>query len=88
MSQTDHRLAISEAGLLSTRAVDTVAESEGLRATQDDIDQKVEELATRHERTPTEVWLQLEKAGQLEVLEREITEDKVFQHLLAQNTVA
>src|SRR5690606_5591609 len=64
--------------------IDSVAEAEGLRATQDDIDQRVEELATRHERTPTEVWLQLEKAGQLEVLEREITEEKVFQHLLAQ----
>lgn len=68
--------------------IDSLAEAEGLRATQDDIDQRVEELASRHERTPTEVWLQLEKAGQLEVLEREITEDKVFQHLLAQNTVA
>jgi trigger factor len=68
--------------------IDSVADAEGLRATQDDIDQRVEELATRHGRTPTEVWLQLEKAGQLEVLERDITEEKVFQHLLAQNTVA
>ena len=68
--------------------IDSIAEAEGLRATQDDIDQRVEELAGRHERTPTEVWLQLEKAGQLEVLEREITEQKVFQHLLSQNTVA
>ena len=68
--------------------IDSVADAEGLRATQDDIDQRVEELASRHGRTPTEVWLQLEKAGQLEVLERDITEEKVFQHLLAQNTVA
>lgn len=68
--------------------IDSLADAEGLRATQDDIDQRVEELASRHERTATEVWLQLEKSGQLEVLEREITEEKVFQHLLAQNTVA
>lgn len=68
--------------------IDSIADAEGLRATQDDIDQRVEQLAERHERTPTEVWLQLEKAGQLDVLEREITEEKVFQHLLTQNKVA
>jgi trigger factor len=68
--------------------IDSVAEAEGLRATQDDIDQRVEQLAERHQRSPSEVWLQLEKSGQLEVLEREITEDKVFQHLVAQSKVA
>jgi FKBP-type peptidyl-prolyl cis-trans isomerase (trigger factor) len=57
--------------------VEQIAEQEGLSATQDEIDGKVEELA-RHGRTPSEVWIQLEKSGQLEVLEREITEDKVF----------
>ena len=52
------------------------------------IDARVEEVATAHGRTPSEVWLQLEKSGQLEVLEREITQDKVFTFLLGQNTVA
>ena len=68
--------------------VDAVADSEGLRATQDDIDKRVEELAERHGMSPSVVWLQLEKSGQLESLEREITEDRVFQHLLAQSNVA
>jgi trigger factor len=68
--------------------VDRLAASEGLTATQDEIDARVEELATQHERSPSEVWLQLEKSGQLEMLEREITEEKVFQHLLSQSTVA
>ena len=68
--------------------VDSLADAEGLRATQDDIDTRVEEMAEQHGRTPTEVWLQLEKAGQLEMLEREITEEKVFTYLLEQNTVA
>ena len=48
----------------------------------------MEELAEKHERTPSEVWLQLEKSGQLEVLEREITEEKVFNLLIEKNTVA
>lgn len=68
--------------------VERLAEAEGLSATQDEIDARVEELAQQHERTPSEVWLQLEKSGQLEMLEREITEEKVFQHLLSQSTVA
>ncbi len=68
--------------------VDRVAEQEGLAATQDEIDARVEVLAAKHERSPSEVWLQLEKSGQLEMLEREITEDKVFRFLIEKNTVA
>ncbi len=67
--------------------VESLAEREGLRATQDEIDARVEELAQRHERTLSEVWLQLEKSGQLDALEREITEDKVFGYLKSLNTV-
>ncbi len=78
----------AEWGLKRMMVVERIAEQEGLSATQDEIDAKVEELATRHERTPSEVWIQLEKSGQLEVLEREITEDRVFGFLLEQNTVA
>jgi trigger factor len=68
--------------------VEKLAESEGMHATQDEIDARVEELAKQHERSPSEIWLQLEKSGQLEMLEREITEEKVFKHLLEQSTVA
>ncbi len=68
--------------------VETLADTEGLRATQDEIDARVEEMAKSHDRSPSEVWIQLEKSGQLEALEREITEDKVFDYLMSQNTVA
>jgi trigger factor len=68
--------------------VERVAEQEGLRATQDEIDSKVEEIATRRDRSPSEIWIQLEKSGQLETLEREITEEKVFEFLKSQNTIA
>ena len=78
----------AEWGLKRTLVVEHIAEQEGLNATQDEIDARVEELASAHGRTPSEVWLQLEKSGQLEVLERELTQDKVFTYLLGQNTVA
>jgi trigger factor len=68
--------------------VEKLAEREGLYATQDEIDARVEELATRHNRSQSEVWLQLEKSGELETLEREITEEKVFGHLKSLNTIA
>jgi trigger factor len=78
----------AEWGLKRTLVVERIAEREGLRATQDEIDERVEALAARHERSPSEVWIQLEKSGQLEVLEREITEEKVFEFLKSQNTIA
>ena len=68
--------------------VDRVAEQEGLNATQDEIDARVEALAAQHDQSPSQVWIQLEKSGQLETLEREITEDKVFEFLKSKNTVA
>jgi trigger factor len=78
----------AERGLKRMLVLEKIAEQEGLRATQDEIDERVEEIASRNNRSPSDVWIQLEKSGQLEVLEREITEDKVFDFLESQNTVA
>ncbi len=78
----------AERGLKRTLAIEAIAQAEGLNATQDEIDVKVEELAERHGQTASAVWLQLEKSGQLEALEREITEDKVFEFLKSRNTIA
>src|SRR5690606_37741425 len=72
-------------GLKRTLAIEAIAQAEGLNPTQDEIDEKVEELAERHGQTASAVWLQLEKSGQLEALEREITEDKVFEFLKSRN---
>lgn len=78
----------AEWALKRTLVVERIAEQEGLRATQDEIDERVEAIATRHDRSPSEVWITLEKSGQLEELEREITDNKVFDYLKSQNTVA
>ncbi|HET6228776.1 MAG TPA: trigger factor [Longimicrobiaceae bacterium] len=78
----------AEASLKRMMVVEHLADAQGLRATQDEIDARVDEIAEKGGRTPTEVWLELEKSGQLQVLENEITEDKVFTFLQSQNTVA
>jgi trigger factor len=67
--------------------IDRIAEQQNLRASQDEIDTRVADLAGKHGRSESEVWLALEKSGQLEALEREITEDKVFGHLKSLNTI-
>jgi FKBP-type peptidyl-prolyl cis-trans isomerase (trigger factor) len=67
--------------------IDALADQQGLRATQDEVDSRVELIAQAQGRTPSDVWLELEKTGQLQGLEGEITEEKVFEWLRAQNTV-
>ncbi|MDB4948954.1 MAG: Trigger factor [Gemmatimonadetes bacterium] len=78
----------AEAALKRMLVVENLADKQGLRATQDEVDAKVEELAAENGRSPSDVWLELEKSGQLQALESQITEDKVFAYLESQNTVA
>jgi trigger factor len=78
----------AEATVKRMLVVETLADREGLRATEDDLDARVQELAEKNGRTPTDVWLELERSGQLQALENEITEDKVFDYLKSQSTVS
>jgi trigger factor len=77
----------AEGALKRMMVIETLADAQGLRATQDEVDGRVELLATARQRSPSDIWLELEKSGQLQALESEITEDKVFDWLRAQNTV-
>lgn len=67
--------------------IDHVAEREQLTATEDDLDRRVEEIAQRRGAAPGQVYTSLQKAGRLRELERNLTEEKVFSHLLAQSSV-
>jgi trigger factor len=61
--------------------VEEVAESQSLKATDDDLDARVEEIAEANNSTPAQVYAGLQKAGRLEMLERELTEARVFDFL-------
>ncbi|WP_420130018.1 trigger factor [Longimicrobium sp.] len=78
----------AEAMIKRMMVVEHIAEREGLRPTADDVDARVEALAEQHGRTPSELWVELERSGQMQGLEAEILEDKVFEHLQSRNTVA
>ena len=67
--------------------IETIAEREGLAATESDIDDRVAEVASKRGSNPSEVYASLQKAGRLREIERSITEEKVFTWLKERNTV-
>jgi trigger factor len=67
--------------------IDTLAEREGLRATESDIDDRVSEVATKRGQNPSQVYASLQKAGRLKEIEQSLTEEKVFAWLLEKNEI-
>jgi trigger factor len=67
--------------------IDTIAEQEGLRATEADLDDRIAELAKKRNAEPGQVYASLQKAGRLKEIEHGLTEEKVFKWLLERNTV-
>jgi trigger factor len=67
--------------------IDTIAEREGLVATEKEVDDKVAELAEKRGTEPGPLYASLQKAGRLRELERSITEERVFTWLLGKNTI-
>jgi trigger factor len=67
--------------------IETIAENEGLTASEKDLDDRIAEEAEKRGANPGQIYAQLEKSGRLKEMERSITEDKVFKWLLDRNDV-
>ncbi len=67
--------------------LDRLADERELHATEEEIDDKIEEIASRSGTTPAEVYARLQKAGRIESLERELTENKVFEMIEAESEI-
>jgi trigger factor len=67
--------------------IERVADLQGLKASEDEVDDRVQEIAMKNDLKPGQVYSNLQKAGNLEALEREITETKVWDFLKEQSTV-
>jgi len=78
---------VAEAQVRRDLILDHVARTENLRATEDEIDARVADLATRRNMEPGQLYASLQKAGRLKDLQFGITEDKVYDHLLSQSTI-
>ena len=68
-------------------AIDRLSELQGLRATEEELDARVEEIAEKSGDTPAQIYASLQKSERLEALEREITEKKVFDFLKEQSEI-
>jgi trigger factor len=68
--------------------IDTIADREGLRATEADIDDRIAELAMKRGAEPGQVYAQLQKSGRLREIEHGLTEEKVFKWLVERNEVS
>jgi trigger factor len=68
--------------------IETIAEKEGLTATEKDLDDRIAEQAEKRGVNPGQIYAQMEKSGRLKEMERSITEDKVFKWLMDRNDVS
>jgi len=78
---------VAEAQVRRDLVLDYVVQQESLRATDAELDERIKELAARRGTPPGELYASLEKAKRLRDVERSITEEKVFKHLLSLSTV-
>jgi trigger factor len=78
---------IAEAQVKRDLALDAVAETNKLYATEADIDARIAELAAARNVPPAQLYASLEKANRLRELEHSLTEEKTFGFLLPQSTV-
>ncbi len=79
--------SVAESQVRRDLVLDTVVESQNLRATEAELDQRIQELAERRGMKAAELYASLEKAKRLRDVARSITEEKVFAYLLSQSTV-
>src|SRR2546428_1226757 len=76
-----------EAKVRRDLVLDAVVERHGLRATAQELDGRIRELAERRGMPAEQLRASLEKAKRLRDVERSLTEEKVFTFLLSQSTV-
>jgi trigger factor len=78
---------VAESQVRRDLVLDYVVESQNLRATEAELDQRIQELAERRNMPAAQLYASLEKAKRLRDVARSITEEKVFAYLLSQSTV-
>jgi trigger factor len=67
--------------------LDAVVDANALRATESELDERVQQLATARGVPAAQLYGSLQKANRLPELERAITEEKAFAWLLQQSTI-
>src|SRR5919197_327785 len=76
---------IAESQVRRDLVLDHVVEAQNLRATEAELDQKIQELADQRGVKAAELYASLEKSKRLRDVARSLTEEKVFTYLLSQS---
>jgi trigger factor len=79
--------AVAETQVRRDLVLDAVAEAHSLRATESDLDERINSMAAARGASAAQVYASLQKANRLQELERVLTEEKVFDFLLKQSTI-
>ena len=77
----------SERAVKRMLLIDRITEQEGLRPTEEDIDDKIEEIAEQAGESPSKVYANLQKSGRIASLEQDLTEEKLFEFLKSQSEI-
>lgn len=67
--------------------IDRIADGQNLRATEAELDERIESIAESAGQTSAQVYASLQRSERMEALEREITETKVFDFLKEQSEI-
>jgi trigger factor len=78
---------VAESQVRRDLVLDYVVETQKLRATEAELDERIQQLAERRNLPAAQLYASLEKAKRLRDVARSITEEKVFAYLLSQSTV-
>jgi trigger factor len=78
---------VAETQVKRDLALDALIEAHGLRATEAELDQRINAMAAARGAPVAQVYASLQKANRLQELERVITEEKVYDFLLKQSTI-
>jgi trigger factor len=78
---------IAESQVKRDLVLDAVVEQQGLRASESEIDARVQAMAEARGVPAGELYASLQKSNRLAELERGLTEEKAYQYLLGQSTV-
>ena len=79
--------SIAETQVKRDLALEAVVESQGLRATESELDQRINAMAEARGVPAGQLYASLQKNNRLQELERVLTEEKAFDFLLKQSTV-
>lgn len=77
----------AESAVKVSLALEAYIAAREIAVSEEDIDSRIEEMASRAETDPGELYARLQKSGQLERLERELLESRAFEALASESTI-